>query len=305
MVRFSTRKRKAEALWKKSSVNIIKDLGATTSLEILPLVDWYTSQDDLKGELGVSYLIKTDRVSILFDVGHNSKQEDPSPLLHNMKQLRITLDDFSVIVISHNHEDHVGGMKWKKMHSFSLTNHQIHLNSKAVYTPIPMTYPGLNPVYAKDPTIISAGISTIGTISNPLFFLGWISEQALAINVAGKGIVVIVGCGHQTLPKMLSRVDALFNERLCGFVGGLHYPATDSRVIQFGIKRQRYVGSGKAPWDPPTMNDVRENIELLKKWNPKVVALSPHDSCDSSIAQFRKAFPDEYREIRVGERIII
>jgi 7,8-dihydropterin-6-yl-methyl-4-(beta-D-ribofuranosyl)aminobenzene 5'-phosphate synthase len=105
----------------------------------------------------------------------------------------------------------------------------------------------------------------------PIFFLDWVSEQALAINVKGKGIVVIIGCGHQTLERIHSHVEALFDEPFWGFIGGLHYPVTDSRVIQLGIKRQRYVGSGKPPWDPPTIDDIRGNIEKLRKRNPKLV----------------------------------
>jgi len=299
------RKWKAKRLWKKADVHKMKGFGATQLLEITPLVDWYTSREGLRGELGVSYLIRTDKDSILFDVGHNAKQQDPSPLLNNMKQLGLTLNDFNSIVISHNHEDHVGGMKWKKMRSFSLTSHQINLDKKSIYTPVPMTYPGLYPTYAKDPTVISEGAVTIGTIWSPLFFLGWVSEQALAINVKGKGVVVIIGCGHQTLEKILSRVEDLFDEPFWGFIGGLHYPATDSRVIQLGIKRQRYVGSGKPPWDPPTMDDVRENIDKLRKRNPKLIALSAHDSCDASIAAFRSAFPNAFKEIKVGEKITV
>jgi len=54
----------------------------------------------LKGEAGVSYLVKTDESLILFDVGMNGKNEDTSPLLHNMKKLGIDLAKIDVIVIS-------------------------------------------------------------------------------------------------------------------------------------------------------------------------------------------------------------
>jgi len=46
-------------------------------------------------------------------------------------------------------------------------------------------------------------------------------------------------------------------------------------------------------------------ISLLKKQNPGVVALSPHDSCDASIEEFRKTFGAKYRDIKVGETIVI
>jgi|GEM_PF-177430 7,8-dihydropterin-6-yl-methyl-4-(beta-D-ribofuranosyl)aminobenzene 5'-phosphate synthase len=305
--RFNKGKQKAEQEWQLNQSNIrkIKNLGATKTLEILPLIDWHTCNESLKGEAGVSYLVKTDKCTILFDVGLNSDQIDPSPLLHNMKQLGITLDDFDVIVISHNHLDHVGGGKWSELKTFSLTNYQLDLGEKIVYTPIPMTYPGLTPILAENPTVISECVTTIGVISNQLFFLGYTPEQALAVNVEGKGIVLIVGCGHQTLPKILERAEALFEEPIYGIIGGLHYPVTDSRLILQGLKIQMYAGTGKVPWSPITIEEVKNNINLLKKLNPGVVGLSGHDSCDESIEAFRTAFPGIYRDIKVGEKIVI
>ncbi len=308
LARFNEGKKKAEEQWqqKQSTTRKIKNLGTTRTLEILPLIDWHTSDESLKGEAGVSYFIKTDRSTILFDVGSNADQSDPSPLLQNMKRLGVTLDDFDILVISHNHGDHVGGRQWGLQKTFSLTNHQINLGQKKIYTPIPMTYPGLAPMYAENPMIISEGVVTTGVISSHMFFLGLTPEQALAINVHGKGIVIIAGCGHQTLSKILERAEALFDEPIYGVIGGLHYPVTDSRILTMtGIKLQMYFGTGKVPWKPLTIEEVQNNIALLKKHNPGVVGLSPHDSCDASLEAFRQAFPGIYKEIKVGEEIVI
>jgi 7,8-dihydropterin-6-yl-methyl-4-(beta-D-ribofuranosyl)aminobenzene 5'-phosphate synthase len=305
--RFNEGKQKAEQEWQYNQSNIrkIKNIGVTKTLEILPLIDWYTQDESLKGEAGVSYLIKTDKCTILFDVGLNSDQSDPSPLVHNMGQLGISLDEIDIIVISHNHIDHVGGSKWSNLKTFSLTNYQLDLGDKIVYTPIQMTYPGLSPICAENPTVISEGVTTIGVISNQLFFMGYTPEQALAVNVEGKGIVLISGCGHQTLFKILERTEALFDQPIYGIIGGLHYPVTDSRLIMKGLKIQMYVGTGKVPWSPITIEEVKNNINLLKKRNPSVVGLSGHDSCDESIAAFRTAFPGIYKDIKVGEKIVI
>ena len=305
IVRFRFGKSKAERYWKRSNVKTIMDLGSVKSLEILPLIDWYANDKNLKVEAGVSYLLRTSENAILFDVGYNVKQEDPSPLLHNMKQLGITTDNFDTIVISHNHIDHVGGIKFMRRKTFSLTNYQIDLHQKQVFTPIPMTYPNLSPIYSRNPTIILKGFATIGIIPNQLFFLGWTEEQALACHVEGKGIVVIVGCGHQTLPKILERTEALFKEPIYGIIGGLHYPVTGGRDKVMGIPVEKYVGTGKVPWKPITMQEVNKNIELLQSRKPQIVALSAHDSCDVSLAAFRNAFPDAYREIKVGKSIFL
>jgi 7,8-dihydropterin-6-yl-methyl-4-(beta-D-ribofuranosyl)aminobenzene 5'-phosphate synthase len=305
--RYNTGKKEAESVWNQNQATIqkIKDLGTTQTLEVLPLIDWYTSNEQLIGEPGVSYLIKTDQSIILFDVGLNSKQTDPSPLLHNMKHLGVTIDDIDTIVISHNHGDHVGGRKWSNQMTFSLGNEQIDLGVKNVFTPVPMTYPGLSPICTKNPTKLSAGVTTTGIIANQLFFGGLTAEQAIAVNVLGKGIVLIVGCGHQGLDKLLERAEVLFDTPVYGMIGGLHYPVTDSRLAIYGVKVQKYFVTGKTPWELLTLQDVRNNINLLKMMNPGIVALSAHDSCDASIKEFHKTFGANYRDVKVGETIIV
>jgi 7,8-dihydropterin-6-yl-methyl-4-(beta-D-ribofuranosyl)aminobenzene 5'-phosphate synthase len=302
---FKSGSQKVDMFCRDLTIDKIQNLGTTKTLEILPLVDWHADGNDLKHEAGVSYLIKTDESLILFDVGMNGKKEDPSPLLHNMKKLSVELDKIGVIVISHNHVDHVGGFKWSKETSFSLTTNQADLGTKKVYTPIPMTYPGLKPVCADDPVIISKGVATTGTIPRYLFFSGRTPEQALVINVEGKGIVLIVGCGHQTLTRLIKRARELSDAPIHGIVGGLHYAATDSRIKILGIPIQKLYGTGKPPWSFITMEEVNKDIEVLRNIKPGIVALSPHDSCDVSINAFRKAFPNAYRDIRVGKYLVI
>ena len=304
-IRFRIGKIKVKRYCDEYQIGELDNIGETKTLEILPLIDWYTENEKLKGEEGVSYLIKTDKDVILFDLGLNKKQIHPSPLLHNMRILGVKIDDIGSIVISHNHPDHVGGIRWARKRTFSLTNHQMDLDNKKVYTPIPMSYPGLKPIHSRYPTVIGEGVATIGVIPNQLFFLGWTLEQALAVNVKNKGIVLIVGCGHQTLKKIIERTERLFKKPIYGIIGGLHYPVTKGRSKVMGIDIQRYIGTGKVPWRPITPEEVKDNIEILKKRDPRIVALSAHDSCDMSIELFRKNFGKFYKEIIVGRKIVI
>lgn len=293
--------------WEKQQESIQKmvNLGETASLEILPLVEFYASRQDLKTEAAVSYLIKTETNTVLFDLGRNSENSDPSPLLYNMEKLGVSLKDVDTIVISHNHDDHTGGSAWSRQKTFSVTATQIPLGNKKVYTPIPMTYPGLEPICSTKPIRVAQGIATTGIIANQLFFLGRIEEQAVAVNVSGKGIVLIAGCGHQTLSRILDRAEALFDQPIYGLVGGLHYAVTGSRGSWKGIEVHRYFGTGRMPWKPYTFEDLKHNIDAFKARNPQLVGLSPHDSCDGAIAEFREAFGDAYRSVEVGKNIAI
>jgi metal-dependent hydrolase (beta-lactamase superfamily II) len=295
---------KAERAWRESEAPTIGDFGSTRSLSILPLVDWHASGPGLETEAGVSYLIRTDRSTILFDVGFNSRNRDPSPLLNNMQALGIGMDDFDTIVISHNHLDHVGGMKWARQRTFSLGSEQLDLTGKRAFTPVPMTYPGLTPAHAKDPTVIAEGVATTGTIPRQLF-IGWVEEQALAINVAERGLVLIVGCGHQTVPKLIDRTQAVFSEPIHGLVGGLHYPVPKGRGVVLGLPIQKLIASGNGPFSPVNQDEISTNIDMLRRLDLGLVGLSGHDSSDEVIQQFREAFGSAHRDVRVGETIVV
>jgi metal-dependent hydrolase (beta-lactamase superfamily II) len=296
--------RRAEAEFAAYEPSPIGDFGATRTLSILPLIDWHTSSPELRGEMGVSYLIETDEHRILFDVGQNARQESPSPLELNMKALGGALDSVDTVFISHNHFDHVGGKPRQTARTFSVGLEQVPLPSVRAFVPIPMTYPGLSPIHAADPKRIGEGVASTGTIPRQLVF-GWIDEQALVVRVADRGAVLIVGCGHQTISKLLERYDQVFSEPLYGIVGGLHFPVPEGRLKLLGLNAQRILASGTGMLSPITMDDVKEDMNELRGRNLRLIGVGGHDSSDEVIAMFSDTFGDAYRHVRVGERILV
>ncbi len=115
-------RKKTQQIIKESSYEIISNLGSVKNLTILPLIDFYTDNKDLKTEPGVSYLVKTDDTTILMDTGFNQKKEHPSPLVHNMETLNISVEEIDFIFFSHRHLDHVGGIHEKKEFSLATEN---------------------------------------------------------------------------------------------------------------------------------------------------------------------------------------
>ncbi|MGE5607578.1 MAG: MBL fold metallo-hydrolase, partial [Bacteroidota bacterium] len=105
----------------EANINLSQEtlqLPQVENLTIIPLIDSKTVSNAYKTEDGVSYLIKTSRDTILFDVGYNKKDEKISPLLYNLSKMNLTLDEIEAIAISHAHVDHCGGiavMKEKKV----------------------------------------------------------------------------------------------------------------------------------------------------------------------------------------------
>jgi 7,8-dihydropterin-6-yl-methyl-4-(beta-D-ribofuranosyl)aminobenzene 5'-phosphate synthase len=302
-------------LLEESIIEKIPDLGATDKLEIIPVVEWFTSSDEFLSIDGVSYLIRTDSSTILFDLGSYNEgysaeaqfnlidsENMPAPLMHNLKSLGISLSEIDAIVISHSHYDHTGSSGVDiNTKTFYLYKEQFNIGDIKVYTPVKMSYPGNEPIYSKKPIKISHAIATTGVISNYDFFIGEMQEQALAINVKDLGIVVVTGCGHQTIDKIHERIMTLFNEPLYGLIGGLHLVCSNTR----NLGRLKYVGSGRPPWDPMSIEHIQEYIDLLKHNQIEIIGLSGHDSCDSTINEFRKAFGKNYKDIKVGEPIVL
>jgi len=279
------------------------------SLSILPVVDYYADRPDLKTEPGVSYLITADDTKILLDVGLNAKKEHPSPLLHNMEKLGVSPGDLDMIFISHPHLDHMGGMREQKEKTFSLSQGAVSLPKIPVYAPAHLSASAWNPgpmtTVVKEPMVLKPGIASIGVIPRFLFLMGHTLEHSLAIHVEGKGIVLIIGCGHQTIEKIIQRSQEIFDEPIYAIIGGLHYPIHDGRIKIGPINIQRIVGSDRPPWAGLNENDVKQAIAAIKRISPKIVALSPHDSSDWALEQFRQAFGDACVDIKVGKDIRI
>jgi 7,8-dihydropterin-6-yl-methyl-4-(beta-D-ribofuranosyl)aminobenzene 5'-phosphate synthase len=296
MVRFYVGRRRADRVWDADQYPKLQDMGAVQRLVIVPLIDRHTARDELAGEPGVSYLIRADDTNILFDVGYNQKGEHPSPLLRNMRTLGVTPAEIHQIVISHLHLDHVGGLNRQRARSFALSGEWLDLGGVTAFVPERMTHPTAQVEVVQEPRVIAPGVASMGPIPRQLFFLGWTPEQSLAINVEGKGLVLMSGCGHATIQRILARAEMLFEEPIYGVVGGLHYPVTGSR-------RQRILGSDKWPWSPINCDDVEASIKHLARRAPQLIALSPHDSCDWSRDALRLAFGEAYQDIQVGTQI--
>ncbi len=297
---FFRNRKLADLQWSGFVPRKLAGLGSVRKLTITPLVDWYVNDGALRGEAGVSWLVRADDTTILMDVGLNLKGEDPSPLLRNMEKLNIHLEDVPYVFISHRHVDHTGGLAPQKARTFMPSPGQTDLSEVIAFVPVPMRHATAEVRLIEGPQVLMPGIASEGPIARSIYGLGLTMEQALVVNVAGKGLVIIVGCGHQGLTRIIERAEMLFNEPIYGFVAGLHYPVTGSRLKRFGLPLQKFLGTGKLPWQRVTREDVRQAIAFLKSRKPQVVSISGHDSCDWTLQEFRNAFKDSYRDLKVG-----
>ena len=105
-VRYAAGRRRVEGQTVRELDTRLANLGVVDRLSVMPLVERHTVEGALRGEPGVSYLIRADALTLLFDTGLGSGT-GRTALESNAHALGAQLDDIDCIVISHLHADHV------------------------------------------------------------------------------------------------------------------------------------------------------------------------------------------------------
>lgn len=279
----------------------VSDFGEVQRLSILPLVERHTSGPGLRGEPGVSYLVKADALTLLFDTGLGT--EGPGSVLDvNVAALGVELDRLDAVVVSHLHLDHVGGPRSMVRRTFSVGREHPVRRSMTAFVPTEMTHPHADVCVVDRARVIGPGVAVMPPLPRMLFWMGSIAEQALVVNVRGRGLVLISGCGHPQIERTLAAVERIVEAPVCAVVGGLHLPVHPLGTPLVG---QAVLGSPNWPWHPISEDDARAVIASIRARGPDLVALSGHDSTQWTIDAFGQVFGDRYRTVRVGEEIVI
>jgi 7,8-dihydropterin-6-yl-methyl-4-(beta-D-ribofuranosyl)aminobenzene 5'-phosphate synthase len=168
-------------------------------MKVTIVYDNEVRQPGLKSDWGFSCLIEAPDVpQILFDTGASG-----SILLHNMRELGLDPGAIGIVVLSHSHGDHVGGL-----------SDFLQVNKDAeIYPPasLEMTIPGRKVAVVRKSVQICPNVFTTGELRG--------IEQSLMVDT-DKGILVIVGCSHSGVGDILDV--ASMRGRVYGIVGGLH-----------------------------------------------------------------------------------
>ena len=189
-------------------------------------------EQQLETGWGFSACITGAAKTILFDTGRGGS------LCDNMKKLAIGPDSIDIVFLSHIHGDHTGGLS-----SFLEKNPNV-----TVYLPgaFPKKFKdnvrdrGAEIVEVKESLKICENVYSTGRLGR-LF-----KEQSLIVRT-DKGLVVMAGCAHPGIVKIVNAAKDLLKDDILLVMGGLHLEwATKGKVEkiisafkQLGV---RYVG---------------------------------------------------------------
>lgn len=279
----------------------LTNLGEVDSLTILPVVERITGGSGLRGEPGVSYLLRADDVTLLFDCGLGIGRGETA-FETNAQMLGVDLDELDGLVISHLHEDHVGGPRSQFRHTFSLGKGHRLPSSLPAYVPTEMEHPRADVCVVEEARVLGKGVAVLPPLPRMLFWLGLIAEQALVVNVRSLGMVLITGCGHPEIEKTLAAAEQIVDVPVYAVIGGLHLPV---HAIGTPLIPQAVLGNPNWGWRPISEDDARTVIATIRERGPGLVALSAHDSTPWTLEAFDEAFGARHRPLRVGEEITI
>jgi 7,8-dihydropterin-6-yl-methyl-4-(beta-D-ribofuranosyl)aminobenzene 5'-phosphate synthase len=300
--RYSVGRNRVERSWLRDVEPKLTSIGEVDQLSILPLVERLVASEPLIGEPGVAYLLRAGATTLLFDSGLNVKGQARSTLLQNADVLNADLQHLDGVVISHLHADHVGGLRSQRRQTFALAGEPIEAKGLPAYVPTPMSHDRADVVLTTGPRVIAPGVAVLPPLPKMMFWLGPVAEQALMINVRGFGLVLVSGCGHPGIERMLAVAERVLDLPIKGVVGGLHLPV---HPLGTPLMLQATLGNPNYPWRPINERDATSAMEEITRRGPRLVALSSHDSTPWTYDAFGRAFGDRYHTVRVGDELVI
>ena len=229
-----------------------------TEPKVTVLVDNLVRRQKLWGEHGMSLLVEAGGRRILFDTGQSGEL-----LVHNSTELGLNLKDIDLVVLSHGHYDHTGGLP-------SLLNEVKHVNlyahpevfekkyvksedNEVREVGSPLTKEALlaqgtklhlddEPVWLEDGIVVSGEIprtNDFEDISQEFLIRrdgDWATDllpddRSMGIRTS-KGLIIILGCSHVGAINTIQHIQELTETRaVYAVIGGMHLDKAGVRRI--------------------------------------------------------------------------
>jgi 7,8-dihydropterin-6-yl-methyl-4-(beta-D-ribofuranosyl)aminobenzene 5'-phosphate synthase len=244
----------------------VESLAASTTsrapVTITVLYDNHAIRAGTRADWGFSCLIQGLEKTVLFDTGQNG-----DILLQNMRVLQVRPEDIDVVVLSHAHADHTGGLACLLASNPGIT----------VY--YPASFPadltrtaraaGASVAPLSGPVAPCSGLLITDPMGSP-------SESALLVETA-RGEVLVTGCAHPGLVEMTVAASGLLDSPIFAVLGGFHLSAVSPGQVDRIVKDLARLG--------------------VERCGPA------HCTGDAATARMKAAFADGFIEMGVGAAI--
>lgn len=164
--------------------------------------------DTAKPAWGFSALVTGPARTILFDTG-----SDGTLLLENMARLRVKPTGVGIVVLSHMHADHIGGLTGLLKENAQVEVY-LPVSSPARVKDVVHGY-GATVVEVTGPREICPNVYTTGVMGR------LVKEQALVVRTQ-RGLVVLTGCAHPGIVRIVEKIKSLHAENMLLVMGGFH-----------------------------------------------------------------------------------
>lgn len=196
--------------------------GKTIPADEIKIVEVFNNilhREDMMASWGFSCVIWLPGRTILFDTGDKG-----NVLLDNMEAAGIDPASIDLVFLSHEHGDHIGGLK-----EFLERNNEVTVYSPASfgdeYRNILSGF-GIEPVDVTEPIEICPGVWSTGEMG------GLIREHSLVMST-DRGPIVITGCAHPGIADITKRACELVEGAPLLVMGGFHMGRTgDEEVLR-------------------------------------------------------------------------
>lgn len=182
------------------------------------IYDNVTSADGFTAHWGFACVIEGFPKTILFDTGMRGDL-----LMRNLETAGIDPSRIDVVVLSHEHGDHVGGLG-----SFLDANPGVTVWAPASFSAefnerVAECCDSI--VEVTDPPEVVPGVRTTGDMNGP------VREQSLVLRTS-EGIIVITGCAHPGIDRIVERAVEVSRGKPLLVMGGFHLPEAGRRRLE-------------------------------------------------------------------------
>ncbi|WP_022855684.1 MBL fold metallo-hydrolase [Thermodesulfobacterium thermophilum] len=231
-------------------------------IEVTIVFDNYKGEPGFETGWGYSCVVKRNDEFLLFDTG-----ADGQKLIKNLKRAGITPSLVSKIILSHAHKDHTGGLKEIQ----SLMPEAEIYAGVSFYKEAKKLLPYARLFKVSSEVLrITQGVYLTGELE------GKVKETSLVLE-AKDGVIVLTGCAHPGIEKIIEKVISEINPKVLAILGGLHLLDKNAE-------------------------EIRNVIACLESKDVRLLAPS-HCTGDLALKLFKQHFKERFLKVGVGTKI--